>query len=270
MINVAIHGAAGRMGQRLVALVMADPSMTLTAAVESAGHPRLDEDAGVVAGASESGVVITERLPSGAAVDVIIDFSLPEGTRRIIDLALQRAVALVVGTTGLTAADEASLDEAAKQIPLLKASNFSLVVNVLNLLASQAAKLLGDDYDIEILEAHHRFKKDAPSGTAITLAKHICEASGRDPEKDLRFERHGDNVPRQPKEITIQTLRIGDHVGEHTAYFAALGERLELKHVSTSRDSYALGAVRAAAWLTMQPAGRYEMTDVLGIGKDEG
>ena len=253
------------MGQRLVALTLEDAKLALTAAVEGPGNPRLGEDAGVVAGARKADVAITDAVPPGVAVNAMIDFSLPVGTRAVTPWCVKHAVPLVVGTTGLTADDEAMLDEAAKTIPLLKASNFSLVVNVLNLLAAKAAQLLGGDYDIEILEAHHRFKKDAPSGTAITLARHICDATNRDFDQCIKFERHGDDVQRQPEDITIQALRIGDHVGEHTAYFAAMGERLEIKHVSTSRDSYARGALRAAQWLTQQKPGRYEMTDVLGI-----
>ena len=130
-------------------------------------------------------------------------------------------------------------------------------------LAGEAAKLL-EGYDIEVLEAHHRFKQDAPSGTALTLANKLCEATGRDPEKNLVFARHGD-APRNPEDITVQTLRIGDDPGQHTAYFAGIGERLEIKHVSTSRDSYALGALRAAKWLATQKPGRYDMSDVLGL-----
>lgn len=265
MNNILIHGAAGRMGRRLVALTLERDDLTLVGAVDSPNCPDSGSDAGVLAGMGECGVSLACEMPSETAVDVVIDFSLPQGTRAVVPWCVRRGVALVVGTTGLTAEDEQMLDEAAKTIPVLKASNFSLVVNVLNKLAAEAAQLLGDDYDIEILEAHHRFKKDAPSGTAITLAEHICQAVDRDPQETIRYERHGDDVLRQPGEVTIQALRIGDHVGEHTAYFATLGERLELKHVSTSRDSYVLGALRAAKWLIDRGPGRYTMPDVLGI-----
>lgn len=264
-IKVLIHGAAGRMGRRLVAMTLEDDRLTLVSAVDSPDHPDQGKDAGLLAGCGASQVMIESALPHAVEVDVVIDFSLPQGTRQVVPWCLEHQIALVIGTTGLADDDERMLDDASKMIAILKASNFSLVVNVLNRLASEAAKLLGDDYDIEILEAHHRFKKDAPSGTAITLADHICQASDRDPATDIRYERHGDDVPRQPREITIQALRIGDHVGEHTAFFAALGERLELKHVSTSRDSYVRGALKAAAWLVDQKPGRYAMTDVLGI-----
>lgn len=266
--KVAIHGAAGRMGSRLVALTLESADLQLAAALDAPSHPAVGRDAGEIAGAGTAGVALAGEWPGDTAVEVLIDFTLPQGTRRIVPMCVERGVPLVVGTTGLTAEDEAMLDEAAASIPVLKATNFSLVVNVLNVLAAQAAKMLNDDYDIEILEAHHRFKKDAPSGTALTLAQHICQATGRDFDKDVVYCRHGDNVTRQPREITVQALRIGDHVGEHTAYFAALGERLELKHVSTNRDSYVRGALHAARWLVRQPAGRYDMTNVLGLSNN--
>ncbi|NBC11542.1 MAG: 4-hydroxy-tetrahydrodipicolinate reductase [Planctomycetes bacterium] len=261
--TIAIHGAAGRMGRRLVALAAADADLTLTAAADAPGHPDLGRDAGELAGAGKLGVPLTEALVDPPAV--VIDFSLPEGTRRVLPWCVEHRVPLVLGTTGLSDADDAALAEAANTIPLLRATNFSLVVNVLHDLIKRAAPLLGDDYDIEIMEAHHRFKKDAPSGTALSLAQTVCAATGRDFGRDVLTTRSGDAVPRQPNEVTVQAIRIGDHPGEHTVYFAAPGERLELKHVSTSRDSYALGALRAAKWLARQSAGRYDMKDVLGL-----
>ncbi|MEM9882642.1 MAG: 4-hydroxy-tetrahydrodipicolinate reductase [Planctomycetota bacterium] len=247
MTRLAIHGAAGRMGQRLVALAGDEPQLTVTAAVD-ASDPTGD------------------RLAPDVA-DVVIDFTLPDGFRQALAFCVEHRTALVVGTTGLTAADQQALDDAAETIPLIQATNFSQVVNVLNHLAAQAVRLLGDGYDLEILEAHHRYKQDAPSGTALTLARVVAEAAGRDFERVVKLARHGDD-PRKPDDITVQTLRIGDHAGEHTLYLAAPGERLELKHVSTSRDSYAAGALRAAKWLAGRPAGRYTMADVLGLGED--
>ena len=237
MIELAIHGAAGRMGQRLVALADADPGLRVRSAIDAATPP-------------ESG---GDRLVG--RYDAVIDFTLPDGMRQAVRFCVDSGSPLVVGTTGLTAEDEAELDAAAQHIPLVQATNFSQVVNVLNHLAAQAVRLLGDGYDLEILEAHHRFKKDAPSGTALTLARVVAEAAGRDFDTHVKLARHGDDVPRQPDDITVQTLRVGDHPGEHTLYLAALGERLELKHVSTSRDSYAAGALRAAKWLQGKPAG---------------
>lgn len=262
MTRLAIHGAAGRMGRRLVALAAQDEQLNPVAAIEHAQHADLGTDAGSLAGTDTIGFALADTL-GDTACDALIDFSLPEGFRRALVDCVARKLPIVVGTTGLTAEDDAALNDAAKAIPVLQATNFSLVVNVMWKLAAQAAKLL-EGYDIEVLEAHHRFKQDAPSGTALTLANKLCEATGRDPETNLVFARHGD-APRNPQDITVQTLRIGDDPGQHTAYFAGLGERLEIKHVSTSRDSYALGALRAAQWLATQKPGRYDMADVLGI-----
>jgi len=264
--TIAIHGAAGRMGRRLVALAAADAELTLAAAADAPGHPDLGKDAGELAGVGTLGVPLAEALVEPPAV--VIDFSLPAGTRRVLPWCVEHRVPLVVGTTGLGDADDAALAEAATTIPVMRATNFSLVVNVLHELIKRAAPMLGSDYDIEIMEAHHRYKKDAPSGTALSLARTVCEATGRDFEQDVLTTRSGDDVPRQPNEVTVQAIRIGDHPGEHTVYFAAPGERLELRHVSTSRDSYALGALRAAKWLAGnggQAPGRYGMADVLGL-----
>jgi 4-hydroxy-tetrahydrodipicolinate reductase len=245
-IGLAIHGAAGRMGQRLIALAEADDRLRVAAAIDAAS-PGSDRLAG----------------PRGT-FDAVIDFTLPEGFRQALAYCVEHETPLVVGTTGLTDADQAALDDAARSIPLIQATNFSQVVNVLNHLAAQAVRLLGEGYDLEILEAHHRYKVDAPSGTALTLAKVVAEAAGRDFDRHVKLTRHGDD-PRRPEDITVQTLRIGDDAGQHTLFLAAPGERMELKHVSTSRDSYAAGALRAAKWLVGQSPGRYTMADVLGL-----
>lgn len=262
MTRLAIHGAAGRMGRRLVALAAQDDALSPVAAIEHANHPDLGTDAGTLAGCGTLGVDLTDAI-SDTPCDALIDFSLPEGFRKALAECVKHKLPIVVGTTGLTAEDDAALNDAAKMIPVLQATNFSLVVNVMWKLAAEAAKML-EGYDIEVLEAHHRFKQDAPSGTALTLAHKLCEATGRDPQANLVFTRHGD-APRNPEDITVQTLRIGDDPGQHTAYFAGIGERLEIKHASTSRDSYALGALRAAKWLADQKPGRYDMADVLGL-----
>ncbi|MEM6392251.1 MAG: 4-hydroxy-tetrahydrodipicolinate reductase [Planctomycetota bacterium] len=260
--TVAIHGAGGRMGRRLVALA-GDAGLAVVEAVEHDGHPELGRDAGELAGLESLGVPLGKTL--GTDAGVVIDFSLPDGTRRVIEHCRSAGLPMVIGTTGLTDDDQKQIDTAASEIAVCQATNFSLVVNVLWKLAAEAAQLLGEGYDIEVLEAHHRYKKDAPSGTARTLAQRLCDATGRDFARDVVFARYGEDAPRQPKDITVQTLRLGDHAGEHTAFFATPGERLEIKHVSTSRDSYAVGALRAAAWLVDQPAGRYDMADVLGL-----
>lgn len=262
--RVIIHGAGGRMGGRLVALSPA-AGLHVAAAIDRPDHPRLGDDAGAVAGGEPLGVPLTADWPEAdTKVDAVIDFSAPAGLRGAVDRCVQAGWPMVIGTTGLTAEDETKLDEAAKRIAVLHASNFSRVVNVLWKLAAEAARLLGEDYDLEVLEAHHRFKQDAPSGTALTLARKLCEATDRDFDNDVVYARHGD-APRQKKDITVQTLRIGDDPGQHTAYFAGLGERLEIKHVSTSRDSYATGALDAAKWLIGKKPGRYAISDVLGL-----
>ena len=256
-VNVAIAGAAGRMGQRLCALAADIDGLELVEAFDAPGNPAIGSPA------PGSKIVITDSFR--AAADVLIDFTAPTVTRRLIDACVRKKIALVIGTTGLTDDDQEAIDAAAKTIPLIQAPNFSLVVNVMTMLAAKAAQLLGDAYDIEILEAHHRFKKDAPSGTALNIAKRICQATGRSFEDDVVFTRHGDEALRRKGEITMQTLRVGDAVGEHTVYYATLGERMEIRHVGTSRDSYAGGALRAAKWLHGRKAGRYTMSDVLGL-----
>lgn len=262
-VTVAIAGAAGRMGRRLVALADQMAGIELVGAFEHAGHEAIGSDSGQLASGSPNGIPITEG-PS-TKEDVLIDFTTPEATRELLELCAYEDIGLVIGTTGFTEADERAIDEAARSVPILQAANFSLVVNVLNSLAARAAQMLGDAYDIEIAEAHHRWKKDAPSGTAKMLARSICEATDRDYGRDVVFARQGADAQRRPGEIAVQALRLGDVVGEHTVMFAAPGERMELKHIGTSRDSYATGALRAAQWLKGRKPGRYAMKDVLGL-----
>jgi len=263
MTKVAINGAAGRMGQRLVALTEESTARELAAAVERAGHPQLGQDAGTIAGIGAQGVALTDKLAAGPAV--MIDFTAPVATRAAIAACVAAKVSLVIGTTGLTADDQAAIDEAGKSIAILQAPNMSLGVNLLFALAGQVAKRLGDDYDIEIVEAHHRFKINAPSGTALGIARAICDATGKDIDKDVVHGRHGDDCERKRGEIGMHALRMGDVVGDHTASFATLGERLELRHIASNRDVFAHGALKAAAWLARQKPGRYHMKDVLGL-----
>jgi len=258
--TLAINGAAGRMGRRLVALATETDGLSV---VEAVDVHLVGQDAGALAGVAPLGVPITAAFAGKA--DALIDFTVPAATRIAIQACVQHRKALVIGTTGLTDADHAAIDEAAKQIPVLQAPNMSLGVNLLFALCAQVAKRLGDDYDIEITEAHHRFKKDAPSGTALGIVKAICDATGKDPRKDVVHGRHGDDLTRQRGQIGVHALRMGDVVGEHSANFATLGERLTLTHVASTRDVFARGALRAAAWLAGKPAGRYGMADVLGL-----
>ncbi|MBI1373002.1 MAG: 4-hydroxy-tetrahydrodipicolinate reductase [Phycisphaera sp.] len=258
MTRVAIAGAAGRMGQRLCALAGEMDGLTLSAAFERPEHAAIGKTA-----ADNSGVTIGDVFKGDA--DVLIDFTTPAATRALLPACVRHKTAYVIGTTGLTDADHKAIDEAAKSIAIVQAPNMSLGVNLLLNLVAQTAKQLGDDYDIEILEAHHRYKKDAPSGTALAIADSICKATGKNPGTEIVYTRHGDDVVRDRGKITMQTLRMGDTVGEHTAYFSGLGERLELTHIATTRDTFARGALRAAKWLSGKPAGRYTMKDVLGL-----
>ncbi len=260
---IAVNGAAGRMGRRLVALAHEDSALAVVAALEHAEHPALGQDAGLLAGVGEIHVNLLPRLEGSPRV--IIDFTLPAGARQMLQLGREQGIGLVIGTTGLTADDHRLIDEAARDVPVLQAPNMSLGVNLLFALAAQVAQTLGDDYDIEIIEAHHRFKKDAPSGTALGIAEAICAATGKSLEKDLVHGREGAQAERKRGEIGMHAMRMGDVVGDHTATFATLGERIELRHVASTRDVFAHGALRAAKWLAGKPAGRYTMKDVLGL-----
>src|SRR5437867_2774820 len=253
MTSIAITGAAGRMGQRLVAPAKADGSFTLVGAIGRPDHPMQARDAGEVAGIGAIGVPVTYDLKP--TPQVLIDFTVPPSTRHWLKTCRDRGIAMVIGTTGLQHPDHAAIDRAATDIAILQAPNMSLGVNVLFKVAGEVAKMLGDDYDKEIVEGHHRFKKDAPSGTAMGLAESILKAMGKTKDA-LVFDRHGDDCVRRRGEIGVHALRIGDDVGRHTVYLAALGERLELTHVATNRDTFAHGALRAAKWLANQKPGR--------------
>ena len=262
MTEIAIVGAAGRMGQRLVALAREDSQLGVVAAIDRPDHPQLHKDAGELAGIGSIGVPLTFDLKP--TPQVVIDFSSPDSMRHWLKTCRDRGIAMVVGTTGLHESDHATIDQAATDIAVLQAPNMSLGVNVLFKVAGMVAQMLGDDYDKEIVEGHHRFKKDAPSGTAMGLAEAILRAMKKD-RSALVYDRHGDDCVRKRGEVGMHALRIGDEVGRHTAYFATLGERLELTHVATSRDTFVRGALRAAKWLAGQKPGRYTMADMLGI-----
>jgi 4-hydroxy-tetrahydrodipicolinate reductase len=257
------------MGRAIVRAIAArdDKAARLGAAVERPGSPALGQDAGVVAGIGAAGVLIGQGLPDKAAahVDVWIDFTVPAATLAAVQAAAARGVAMVVGTTGLSAAQKAELAAAAKQIPIVFAANTSVGVTVLLKLCADAARALGPGFDLEIVETHHRAKRDAPSGTALRLAEALAEATGRDLGATARYQRHGDIGARTDAEIGIQTLRGGDVVGDHTIHFLGQGERVEITHRATSRDTFAHGAVRAALWVSGRPPGLYDMRDVLGF-----
>jgi 4-hydroxy-tetrahydrodipicolinate reductase len=261
--TIGINGACGRMGQRLVALAREDKDLALGAALENARHPQLGRDAGEVAGVGPLGVPVRAELPPEQRLDAIIDFSQPEGTMTVLPVCVQRRIPLVVATTGHTPEQRREIEEAAHEIALLMAPNMSLAVNVLMNLARQTAEALaGKNFDVEVLERHHRFKKDSPSGTALHFAKIIQGAMG---QKHLRHGREGLVGERPADEIGVHAIRVGDNVGEHTIVFSTLGETLELTHRAHTRDCYARGALQAAKFLAGKPAGRYTMNDVLGL-----
>ena len=263
MTTIAITGSAGRMGQRLVALAAQGAAdLQVVAAVERPESAAIARDAGEVAGIGPIGVPVTYDLRPTPRV--LIDFTAPAAMRHWLKVCRDRGIAMVVGTTGLQPTDHATIDQAAADIPVLQAANMSLGVNLLLRVVADVARRLGDDYDIEIVEGHHRFKKDAPSGTAMAIADAILAATGKSRDA-LVYDRHGDAAVRNRGEIGMHALRIGDEVGRHTTYFAALGERVEVTHVATNRDTFVHGALRAAKWLAAQRPGRYTMADVLGL-----
>jgi 4-hydroxy-tetrahydrodipicolinate reductase len=261
--HIGINGAGGRMGHRLVALAKDDPTLAVVAALDWAKHPHLGRDAGEIAGVGPIGVSMTADLPLQTRVDAMIDFSMPEGTMTILKTCVDRKIPLVIATTGHTAEQKREIDECAHETAILMAPNMSLVVNVLFKLTQIAAQLLqGRGYDVEIIERHHRFKKDSPSGTALHFAKLIQDVQG---QTRMQHGREGDVGERPASEIGMHAVRAGDNVGEHTIIFSTLGETMELVHKGHSRDAYALGALQAAKFLAGKSAGRYSMSDVLGL-----
>src|SRR5579862_1086339 len=265
-MRIAILGADGRMGRALVrAIVAAGPEAKLAAATERADSAALGQDAGVVATGQALGVVIKAGVPDAGAADVWIDFSVPAATIAYTEAAVAAGAALVIGTTGLAPEQRAAIERAAKKVPVVFAANYSIGINVMLKLVADAAQTLGPAYDLEIGETHHRAKRDAPSGTALRLAEALAEATGRDLATDALYERHGDIGPRPATQVGVQTLRGGDVVGDHTVHFLGLGDRLEITHRASSRDTFAAGAVRAALWLAGRPAGLYDMRSVLGL-----
>jgi 4-hydroxy-tetrahydrodipicolinate reductase len=260
--SIAITGANGRMGRRLIALARESAVFNIVAAIERPEHPMIQRDAGEIASVGTIGVPITPDLQP--TPQVLIDFTIAPSMRHWLKTCRDRGIAMIVGTTGLQQQDHDVIDETAQHIPILQSPNMSLGVNLLFKIAADVAKRLGDDYDIEIVEGHHRFKKDAPSGTAMGIAESILKSTGKSKDA-LIFGREGDDIARKRGEIGMHSLRIGDEVGRHTAYFAALGERLELTHVATNRDTFVHGALRAAQWITRQKPGRYTIADMLDL-----
>lgn len=264
-MRIAIAGSAGRMGRTLVEAVLRDPELKLAAALERPGHPLLGRDAGESIGVA-SGVAIRADFEGAiAAADALIDFTRPDGTLAHLDACVQHGKAAVIGTTGFSDDQKGRIAQAARRVPIVMAPNMAIGVNVTFKLAEIAAGILGDAYDVEIVEAHHRHKVDAPSGTALRLGEAVARALGRDLAACAIHGRHGDTGERDPKAIGFHAIRAGDIVGEHTVMFAGSGERVEITVRSQSRATYAVGALRAAKYLRGRGAGLYDMFDVLGL-----
>jgi len=263
--RVGIAGAAGRMGRTLVELVMRDARLSLAAAFEHADAPQLGQDAGLLAGSGSTGVPL---MPSTALAqadfEVLIDFTTPAATLENVAQCRQLGRALVIGTTG-AALDRQLIESAAKVIPIVWAPNMSVGVNLSFKLLELAARVLGDEVDIEIIEAHHRHKVDAPSGTALRMGQVIATALGRDLGACAIYGREGQTGPRDRQTIGFSTIRAGEIVGDHTVLFAGAGERIEISHRAENRATFAAGALRAAVWLNGRPPGLYDMQDVLGL-----
>jgi len=266
MTRIAVFGATGRMGQALIRLIADDARLELAGAATESGHDAIGSDAGSVAGLQPLGVVITDDASvavSGA--DVAIDFTLPAAVQGNVAICVEYGVALVIGTTGLSAEDDAALERAAGSIALLYGRNMSVGVNVLSELARLASQVLSADYDVEINEAHHRHKVDAPSGTALQLGESVARGRGVTLDSIAVYDRHGVGEARVPGSIGFTSMRAGSIVGDHTILFAADEEIIELRHRALDRTVFARGALLAAVWIAERQAGLYSMNDVLGL-----
>lgn len=266
MVKVVVAGASGRMGGRLVSLIKESSDLQLVGAVERKGHTTIGADAGDVAGCGRIGVAVTDNLTALAdRADVLIDFTAPDVSLAHMAVMAAYRKTMVIGTTGLSAKQLAELQKLAKQIPCVFSPNMSVGVNVILKVLAEMARTFGEDYDIEVTEAHHRLKKDAPSGTALKIAQVLADATGKDLDKVAAYGRKGMIGERKRGEIGIQVIRAGDIVGDHTVLFGGPGERIEVTHRAHSRDTFARGALRAARWVVTRPPGLYDMHDVLGL-----
>ena len=262
--KLAVIGAAGRMGRRILSLAAESGQFDIIAAVERQHHPDIGKVYSLESASGPLDVVLADTYPA-AAVEVTIDFSQPEAVDETIDYCIKNEVALVSGTTGLSESQRDKMKAASGKIPVIYGTNMSVGMNVLFALAGKAASMLGDEYDIEIVEQHHRFKKDAPSGSALTLAENICQATGRDFPDALAHGRSGKDALRQKGTIGMHAVRAGDITGVHSIIFGTLGETVTLNHTANSRDTFVRGALRAAKWLVGKKPAIYSMADVLGI-----
>jgi len=266
MIKIAVAGATGRMGSRITALSKDYEGLQLAGAFEKKGHKDIGKDIGPLVGIGDTGVKLIDSLePIIDDIDLIISFTNVEASLEHMRLASSKGKAIVVGTTGFSKDNMKEVSGLTRKIPCVMASNMSTGINLLLRVLQDIARVLGDGYDIEIIEAHHRMKKDAPSGTALKMAQVIADAMNRNLDDVAVYSRKGIIGERTAKEIGIQTIRAGDIVGEHTVMFGGLGERIEVTHKASSRDTFARGALRASLWLFGKPAGLYDMQDVLGL-----
>lgn len=266
MIKAVVTGATGRMGSTIIRVITESESIGLVGAIESEGHPFLGRDAGEVAGIGPLGINISDGLgESLEKADVLIDFTSPTGTLLHLQQAVETGKAIVIGTTGFSKEEQGKIKGLSSRIPCVLSPNMSTGINLIFKIVQDMARILDDEYDVEIMEAHHRHKKDAPSGTALRMAKVLAEALGRDIDQVGKYTRFGIIGERDRKEIGVQSLRAGDIVGDHTILFGGPGERIELTHRAHSRECFARGAVRAAKWVVNQKPGLYDMMDVLGL-----
>ena len=266
MLEIIVCGAAGRMGTTIVRLSQESSDIKLAGAVEFSGSPSVGKDAGEVAGVGNVGVVISDQIEPLLEGDrVVIDFTQPKASLSFLRAAVQKSAPMVLCTTGFDKSELAEIERLGPQTRLVFSANMSVGINLLLSILGNVAKTLGDDYDVEIVETHHRFKKDAPSGTALALGRVVAQALNRDLDSVAVSGRKGIVGERTQKEIALLSIRSGDVVGDHTVSFGGLGERLEFTHRAHSRENFARGALRAAQWIVSQPKGLYSMQDVLGL-----
>lgn len=263
--NIVLSGVGGRMGKALIEAVSMNDNAILTGALEHAASPILGQDAGLLVGKQTSVSVVADMATALENAQVVIDFSRPDGTLKLLDECVKRNIQMVIGTTGFDEDGKAKIRQAAEKIAIVFAPNFSVGVNLLFALIDQAARVLNDGYDIEVIEAHHRHKIDAPSGTALRMGEVLANALGRNLKDCAVYAREGVTGERDPNAIGFATVRGGDIVGDHTALFATDGERVEITHKASSRLTFANGAVRSAVWLANKNNGLYDMQDVLGL-----
>ena len=264
--KVLVNAGAGKMGRRVLSLLLEDTDLALVGVREAVGHPAVGTDAGQLVGRGNLGVqVVSAGEEVSEETDVAIDFSAPQATLELARVLGRKKIPMVSGTTGFTDAELEQLSEHMKGVAFVLAPNMSVGVNVLFKLAHDVTRILGEGFDVEIVEAHHRFKADAPSGTALRLGQEVARAREVALTEKACYGREGRCGARPSGEVGILAVRAGDIVGEHTVIFGGMGERIELVHKAHTRDNFAMGALRAAKWVTDQPAGRYDMMDVLGL-----